>query len=301
MNNVLFIIITIVISASIIFSIIVIEKSKSKKIMNKLDGLIDAAINGTFRETDFDESMLSALENRFARYLSSSVTASNKIKDEKNKINELIADISHQTKTPISNLLLYTELLQEEKLSQEAMDYVNSIHSQSEKLKFLIDSLVKVSRLENNIISLNPINNSINNLLLNIEHQYKKKAEQKNLELKILTSDLTACFDEKWTNEALGNIVDNAIKYTDVGSVFIEAVNYELFIKIDVKDTGKGIYEEDINKIFSRFYRSASVNQMEGTGLGLYLAREIITKENGYIQVSSEKETGSVFSIFLPK
>ncbi len=100
--------------------------------------------------------MMSALETRFAHFLSASVLSANNITVEKDRIKELIGDISHQTKTPIANLLLYTELLKEENLSRQAQEYIANIYDQSEKLRFLIDSLVKISRLENGIISLRP-------------------------------------------------------------------------------------------------------------------------------------------------
>ena len=107
-----------------------------------------------------------------------------------------------------------------------------------------------------------------------------------------------AWFDPKWTGEALWNLLDNAIKYTFEGdTVLIQGRAYELFYRIDVVDHGKGIPEEDIPKIFQRFYRSSKNREEEGVGLGLYLAREIIQAQGGYMKVTSGKET--VFSIFL--
>ena len=113
---------------------------------------------------------------------------------------------------------------------------------------------------------------------------------------------LSACFDPKWTAEALYNIMDNAIKYTPQGGkVRVTVQAYELFCRIDISDTGIGISEDEIPKIFSRFYRSSAVSQEEGVGIGLYLSREIITMQGGYIKVSSEPDKGSCFSVFLPR
>ncbi|CAM5646827.1 Adaptive-response sensory-kinase SasA [Lysinibacillus sphaericus] len=113
--------------------------------------------------------------------------------------------------------------------------------------------------------------------------------------------DVEAVFDPKWTVEALYNIVDNAIKYTPSGgSVQLSVTPYQLFCRIDVADTGLGISEDETAKIFSRFYRSQEVTDKEGVGLGLYLAREIITAQGGYIKVKSRLGVGSVFSVFLP-
>ena len=114
-------------------------------------------------------------------------------------------------------------------------------------------------------------------------------------------TDAFAVFDFKWTAEALANIVDNAIKYTEHGTITISAVSYEMFARIDISDTGSGIPETEQAKIFARFYRSNSVQKQEGVGIGLYLDRQIISGEGGYIKVASVPGKGSTFSIFLPK
>lgn len=96
------------------------------------------------------------------------------------------------------------------------------------------------------------------------------------------------------------NVVENAVKYTEQGGIAITVISYEMFVRIDVADTGIGIPEDMQGKIFSRFYRSEDVREQEGVGIGLYLAREILDGENGYIKVSSRPGEGSDFSIFLP-
>ena len=263
--------------------------------------MLDAAMNGNFTETTFDESQLSALETKFAHYLSGAETSSRNVAEEKDRIKSLIADISHQTKTPIANLLLYSELLMEEELPDSVKANVDALYQQSEKLRFLIDSLVKMSRLENGIISLTPQYTALQPLLRGIADQYDAKAAAKGLSLHLHNTDISAFFDAKWTAEALANIVDNAIKYTEQGTIAISATSYELFVRIDVSDTGAGISESEYSQIFSRFYRAQSVREQEGVGIGLYLAREIISGEGGYIKVSSTPGNGSTFSVFLPK
>ena len=119
--------------------------------------------------------------------------------------------------------------------------------------------------------------------------------------LKLGETEISAKFDSKWTKEALENIVDNAIKYTQNGAITISVTAYEMFVRIDVADSGMGIEEEEQAKIFARFYRSQAVREQEGVGIGLYLAREIITNEGGYIKVTSERGKGSLFSVFLPR
>ena len=282
-------------------AVVLWERRKARKTMEEIERMLDAAMTGSFSETTFDESYLSALETKFAHYLSAAEASSQNIAQEKDKIKTLIADISHQTKTPIANLLLYSELLMEETLPASAKENVEALYKQSEKLRFLIDSLVKLSRLENGIISLSPQQASLQPLLESVVEQYAAKASGKGLSIYLYDTDISATFDFKWTAEALANIVDNAIKYTEHGTITISTVNYEMFTRIDISDTGSGIPENEQAKIFSRFYRSNAVQEQEGVGIGLYLARQIISGESGYIKVASVPGKGSTFSIFLPK
>lgn len=277
------------------------NRRKTRNTMKRIKQMLDAAIDGTFTETTFNESELSALETRFSSYLSASATSAENVAAEKDKIKTLIADISHQTKTPISNLLLYSELLLEDDLPDSAKASAEAIHTQSEKLRFLIDSLVKLSRLENGILTLLPKPSPVRPMLERIAAQYAAKAAQKGVSLRLESEDITAVFDAKWTGEALENIIDNAVKYTRQGGVTISSVSYEMFVRIDVSDTGIGIPESEQAVIFSRFYRSEMVREQEGVGVGLYLARQIVSEEGGYIKVISAPGQGSTFSVFLPR
>ena len=282
-------------------AVVLWERRKARKTMEEIERMLDAAMTGSFSETNFNESRLSALETKFAHYLSAAEASSRNVAQEKDRIKSLIADISHQTKTPIANLLLYSELLMEETLPVSAKANVVALYKQSEKLRFLIDSLVKLSRLENGIILLSPQQGALQPLLESVVEQYAAKAAEKGLSLRLHDTDISAAFDMKWTTEALANIVDNAIKYTEHGTIRISAVSYEMFARIDISDTGSGIPETEQAKIFARFYRSNSVQKQEGVGIGLYLARQIISGEGGYIKVASVPGKGSTFSIFLPK
>ena len=277
------------------------NRRKVRKTMEAIEKMLDAAMAGSFSESGFDESKLSALETKFAHYLSAAETSSRNVAQEKDRIKSLIADISHQTNTPIANLLLYSELLMEEDLPPSAKANVDALYDQAEKMRFLIDSLVKLSRLENGILSLSPQSTALQPLLGGIAEQYAAKAAEKGLSLQLHDTDTAATFDLKWTAEALANVVDNAIKYTEHGVITISAVSYEMFARIDISDTGPGIPESERSKIFTRFYRSKNAGEQEGVGIGLYLARQILSGEGGYIKVSSIPGKGSTFSVFLPK
>lgn len=277
------------------------NRIRTKKVMGRIEKMLEDAMNGTFLEQGFDESRLSALETRFAHYLSSAAISEQNVTAEKDKIKALISDISHQTKIPITNLLLHSELLREEALSREAESHVLLIHEQTEKLRFLIDSLVKISRLENGILKIMPRREALQPILQEVTDEFTSRAQAKGLCLYVESTSLFAVFDPKWTAEALYNIVDNAIKYTEHGRITVSVAAYELFVRIDISDTGMGISEKEQAQIFSRFYRSERVSKKEGVGIGLYLAREIISGEEGYLKVSSKENEGTTFSVFLPK
>ncbi|MDO4941558.1 MAG: HAMP domain-containing sensor histidine kinase [Lachnospiraceae bacterium] len=271
---------------------------KEEKLLAHLQQMLDEALNGDYNVSEFSEEKLSLIENSFKQYLDNSLIAGEEQKEQKEMIQMLISDIAHQTLTPISNVKLYTGLLQENYGDDEL---IQTVSEETDKLDFLIQSLVKLSRMENGMISVHPKETSVNIMLMAIQNLYWTKAEQKEI---TLTSDFTeevAVFDLKWTIEAIGNIVDNAVKYTPSGGkISVSIQKYSFFVRIDISDTGIGIAEEEIPKIFTRFYRSFEVSELPGVGIGLYLTKYIIQEQKGYIKVTSQKDKGSVFSVFLP-
>ena len=275
---------------------------QQKRLLEQLNRMLDEAINGDFNEAGFDETLLSATESRMVQFLAANHLSSQKLAEEQGRIKTLIGDISHQTKTPVANLLLYSQLLAEKPLPPDCREAVRAIGSQAEKLHFLIDALVKLSRLENGIIALTPQPGPVGELLAGVVEQAREKAAQKQIDLQAGPTEAMACFDEKWTLEALYNLVDNAIKYTPAGgSVRVTAQNYELFCRIDVADTGVGIPKEEHSRVFDRFYRGRAVHGQEGVGIGLFLTRQILAGQGGYIKVTSEPGKGATFSMFLPR
>lgn len=277
------------------------ERKNTDKTLLNLKKMLDCAIDGSFKEEIYDETKVSAIESQMGRYLASCVVSSKNIKEEKEKISTLISDISHQTKTPVSNILLYSQLLSECQLNDECKELVNNLIYQSQKLSFLIGSLVKTSRLETGIISVLPKKNSVGDLIYSVINQAIPKAQSNEIEIICGECDYTANFDMKWTMEAVYNILDNAIKYSSPNSkITVETKMYEMFCRIDIKDSGIGIEEFEQSKIFARFYRSISVADKDGVGIGLFLAREIIFAQQGYVKVKSQKGKGSIFSVFLP-
>lgn len=268
--------------------------------------MLDSAIAGNFRESDYDESELSKIEAKWKHFLGASVLSRENLEKEKENVKGLVSDISHQTKTPMANIKLYSSLLKENMENgenEQNREILDEIIHQTEKLEFLIESLTKMSRLESGSLEVKPEERSVAELLDAAVSEALPKAEKK--EITIVNSyegEASAYFDLKWTKEALGNVLDNAVKYSPAGSrVILSVTEYELYTAVSVKDFGIGIREEDTAKIFGRFYRAGEVQQEDGVGLGLYLAREILRKENGYIKVKSKAGEGAEFILHLQK
>ena len=273
-----------------------------RRTLRRLNAMLDRAIAGGFSEERFDETELSALEGRLVRFLRGSAAARRTVETEQAAVKTLIADISHQTRTPIANLLLYASLLSESELDPRQREQVNALSAQAEKLSFLIKALVKASRLEAGIVAPAPAVNPVGPLLENAVEQEGPAALAKQITLTAEPFDGSAAFDPRWTGEALGNVVNNAVKYTPPGGrVSVSAQLLDSFCRIDVADTGSGVPEGEQAAVFNRFYRGGATRAAEGLGLGLYLAREILARQGGYIRLSSRPGEGCVFSLYLPR
>lgn len=277
----------------------------ARRTVRRLDRMLSTAIDGGFGEESFDESAPSALESRMARFLNGSARSLRGVQRQRESIQRLLSDISHQTKTPLANLRLYSSLLMEEELTPRQREQAQVIFQQSEKLSFLIETLVKLSRLETDVLAVTPKLQPLAPLLERAASQAKAAAEQKGIALQLhlqQQAEMRALYDLRWTAEALGNLLDNAVKYTPPGGcIQVSATQYELFCRIDVRDNGIGVAEEEQAQIFGRFYRGRQVREQEGLGIGLYLAREIAQKQGGYLKLSSRPGQGSTFSLYLPR
>ena len=289
-----------VIGAALLAAALVLwQRRQSRKILENLGKMLESAMEGNFTEASFDESLLSALESSFAHYLAASTVSARKVDAEKEKLKSLIGDISHQTKTPIANILLYTQLLKEQPGNTDCLE---ALEGQTKKLQSLIDALVKTSRLETGVIALHPEPGELGTVMTSAVSQLRPKAEEKGVRITLEQGEADAVFDPKWTEEALYNLLDNAVKYTPSGGrVSVTAVVYPMFSAVLVQDTGPGIAEEEQPKIFQRFFRGTAYREQEGVGIGLYLVRQIAEGQGGFVKVRSQPGRGSTFSLYLPR
>ena len=267
---------------------------------------LDDMMDSTARpEMDYEaETLLARISHRLERLYHVMQKSRDTIAKEKADLQSLLSDISHQTKTPIANLKMINETMLTRPISEEQRkEFLESTGSQLDKLDFLIQAMVKTSRLESGVITLEKKDALVEETLVKAVNGILAPMEKKNIELTVdCPEGLTISHDSRWTSEALFNLLDNAVKYTLAGgSIHVSVQNWEMYLKIDVTDTGRGIPEREQAAIFKRFYREEAVHDVDGIGIGLYLVREIITMQGGYIMVTSDVGRGSTFSVFLPR
>ena len=273
---------------------------------NSLCRTLDDMINGSERLfTDLEaETSFARISHRLERLYNIMQINRHKAEKEKAELQSLLSDISHQTKTPISNLKMINDTLLARRITEEKRrEFLQAAGSQLDKLDFLIQAMVKTSRLETGVIMLEKKIVPFTDTLTAALNGVLAPLEKKQITLSVDCPDhLAFSHDSRWTAEALYNILDNAVKYTPAyGSIRVNVQEWEMYFKIDIEDTGRGIPEKEQAAIFKRFYREEAVHSIEGIGIGLFLAREIITMQGGYIWVTSNVGNGSTFSVFLPK
>ena len=301
-NNLIVFVVVIILIMLILSNLMKYVFSKLKIISKNIEDIIH---NKYEIEDDFkEEGVLNRINsdlNKLSRSLNLKIKNINK---EKESIKELVTDISHQLKTPLASLNLYNSLLLEEELDEEdRIEFLTTNKMSINKLHNLIDSLVNISRLEASMINIKKEDKSIKQTLTKAIDSVKGKANLKNIKISVTDfEDKIILHDSKWTEESIFNILENGVKYThDNGKIEVSLQETINFIRIDIKDNGIGIDKSEFNNIFKRFYRSEKVEEVEGSGVGLYLSRKIIESQGGNIVVSSKIGQGSKFSLFLTK
>lgn len=224
---------------------------------------------------------------------------------EEGKTKSLITDISHQLKNPLASLKMSYELADTESLTpQEQQSFIKQGFAEILKIENLLDTFLQLSRLEAHMISIQPEDCSLKETVIQAVNRVYMKAFRKEIQIELNDfADFELPHDPKWTQEALINLLDNAIKYSPSGSrIQIRVIPVVSCVFIEVEDEGIGIPSGEYSHIFQRFYRGTSpqVRQEQGSGVGLYLARKILEEQGGTIRVKKGKK-GSVFQLTLLK
>lgn len=283
---------------------IVVEKIKNQnekeKIIRFLENILEGRENEYCCYKNSEESrIIFLLKNlEYNKRLNEEKTL-----QEKEGIKCVISNLSHQLKTPLSNIKLYGEFLENQSLSRDRRDlFQKKMRRQIEKLEWILGSLIKCARLEEGAIVFEASMNPIKKTIIQAIDTIALKAGEKNIKIIIKQQfeDISLYHHIKWTREVFVNILENSIKYSPEHSLIeIGMEKLDTYTKIFFKDEGIGIREEEYVKIFQRFYRSKDVENEEGSGIGLYLCRLILEMEKGNIVVKSQYGKGSVFEVYL--
>ena len=266
--------------------IIFLQRKSTKTLIENLTTMIDDATKGTLKSKRPDGSVFSDLEVKMNQYLKICIVRNRRVKEKKDRIKSLIAEVAFQTQAPLADVKMYSDMLLDQKdLSDDTRKIAERISTQGERLNTMLEALVKISVLESGLNSIKPKSQNIGNLLCEVSQELLPLAEKKGIAIQYKKKKIQAVFDYPWTLVAISNILENAIKYS----------------KIDITDNGIGIDYTETEAIFKKFYRTKEAKEQEGLGIGLYIARHIIREQCGYIKVSSIVGKGTMFSVFLPR
>ena len=259
-----------------------------------------------------DELLLARIENQLVRIQEMLDGRRKEAEESRDEIQKLISEIAHQMRTPLANIESYTCLLRDAventetkdepgKISRERQQYISALEESEKKLHFLVDSFVKMARLEQHIIQIRKDEKDLLKTVQNTFGQIQNRAEEKEIRFQIRMPERAVCaHDPNWLGEALFNILDNAVKYsTPGGSIKVTLQQNEMFTKFQVRDYGLGIEAGEENQIFWRFYRGSRVTVQEGFGIGLYLAREVIRLHGGFV-TAKRMDPGLLIEVNLP-
>ena len=274
-----------------------------RKTYRMIDRLLDSVLSQEMIVySEVEEGEFSALVSKIRQIQEVLENCARSADNEKEQVKSLVSNMSHQLKTPLANLSLYAEILGQGEIAPERKaEFADKMQRQIEKLNWIVESLSKMVKLEQNIDGFEVKDTPIRQTILDAVDTVYEKVEKKELHLDLEPFEDRALYhNRKWTVEVFVNLLENAIKYTDKGgAISIQVKPYELYTEIQFADNGRGIRREELTDIFKRFYRSPEVENMEGSGIGLYLSNLILEKEKGYITAASEYGKGSCFSVFL--
>lgn len=277
-------------------------------VANTVDRMVDDFLNEQ-RQDDaaaasmIDDGIFSKICDKLKKLYDAKACSIQRTQQEINAVHTLIGDISHQVKTPAANIKIYTGLLERHAVQEECAGFARVLREQADRLDFLIKALVRLSRLETKVIAPKIRRQRLLDIVAASLGEVVLAAEEKQIHIETdCAPELFVNADGQWTAEAVFNILDNAVKYTDRGgSIQIRAWELQSYVSLEIADTGRGIRREELPLVFQRFYRSQDVCGEPGTGLGLALAREILLLEKGSLTAASKAGAGSCFQMLLPK
>lgn len=307
-----------------------IQRRQRTQELKEIEKTAEDIMNGQILQASAsgEETLYGRIEHQLVRVQEMLQGRTYEAEKSRDEIQKLISEIAHQMRTPLANLETYTGLLKErleeeeksrmqtagladdagtagrqrKRQEQMLLDYTTALEESGRKLHFLTESFIKMSRLEQGIIQIRKEETDLLGTVKNVLGQIQSRAEEKQICLEISFPEKAVCsHDANWLGEAVCNILDNAVKYSAPGGrIMLSVLENEMFAKIRVRDFGLGIDPGEENQIFRRFYRGNRVTTQAGFGIGLYLAREIVSRHGGFL-LAKRMEPGLQMEISIPK
>ncbi|MEO1771311.1 sensor histidine kinase [Candidatus Enterococcus ferrettii] len=246
---------------------------------------------------------LESLENKYHTEKSQYSILLQRTRQEDSQIKSSITDIAHQLKTPVASLKLSMDIALSEAYSPaERQEFSDQAVLQINKLNLMLDGLAKISQMETDLIQINPQKYSLRKLVSEAINSVIIKALERDIDIELSSIDESTIFvDYKWTLEALSNVLENAIKYSPVHTkIQVNSQSLVTYVVLEILDEGPGIPKQEQTLIYQRFYRGENSNEVEGSGVGLYLTRKIIEEQGGTILVKNRVDQGANFQLTLP-
>lgn len=245
----------------------------------------------------YKEGELSILANQMEKITLRLTAAADQVQREKLALADSLADISHQLRTPMTSIHLVLTMLRSPDISNSRrMELTSELHSQLTRMDWLVETLLKLSKLDAGTITLIPDAVPAAQLVGRAAAPLSIPMDVRDQQLHVTCQAETICCDLSWTAEALGNVLKNCIEHTPTGgSIFVMVRETPLFTEIEIEDTGEGFAPEDIPHLFERFYQGKNAGT-ERYGIGLALARSLIAAQNGVIQAQNGTR-GAKFTI----
>lgn len=279
------------------------EKRSEKAIRSLIEYLTQLQDGVKLPPTDMEEEgSIAILQSEIYKLVLYLQEQSGNAQKEKRYIADMLSDISHQIKTPLTAITLMTDLLQAPDISEaKRKEFLQNIEKQTEKITWLIRNLLTLSQLEANQLHLKRKPIAAQTLLTESRKSVELLAEAKEVELianyKKEPEDYMICCDHGWTQEALTNIIKNCVEHTPAGGRVAISLSWSnLATTITIEDNGSGIAKEDIPHIFERFYKGKNSSR-DSVGIGLAMARQILLQQDGTISCESTEGVGTRFVI----
>lgn len=228
---------------------------------------------------------------------------SQSIKEQENIRKRLTGDISHELKTPLTNIQSHLEAMIDG-IWEPTEERLLSVKEEAERLSSLVSDMQKLNKYDESSIKLKKDNVNISDIICFVIFQFSNLAKSKNIKIEYEKKNINLYCDKDKITQALVNILSNAIRYSNEGStIFIEERLKDNKVIISIEDQGIGISEEDLKYVFERFYRAdkSRTRATGGTGIGLTIVKSIVSSHGGEVKLESKLGEGSKFTIILPK